>query len=95
MGKTVKNGPTLRKILLSVIDQNKPILGAMFAYRFFPTHDNLVCKFETLRKRVTLATMCNSRIPKSFPGLVRISIGKRPPSMEKHFGGLCSQGCIS
>ncbi len=95
MGKTVKNGPTLHKILLCVIDQNRPILGAMFAYRFFPTHDNLVCNFENLRKRVTSATMCNSRIPKSFPGLVGISIGKRPPGMEKHSGGLCSRGYIS
>ena len=76
MSKTVKNGPTLSKILLSVIDQTRPILGAMFAHRFFPTCDKLVHKFETLRKRVTSATTCNSQVAKSFLGLVGISIGK-------------------
>jgi hypothetical protein len=76
MGKTVKIDPILSKILLSIIDQNRPILGAMFVHRVFSTHDELVCKFETLRKRVTSATTCNSRIAKSFPDLVGILIGK-------------------
>ena len=46
--------------------------------------NNLVRKFETLKKRATSATMCNSQILKSFPGQAGISIGKWPPVMKKH-----------
>ena len=76
MGKTVKIGPTLGKILLSIIDQNRPILKAMFTHRVFPTRNDLVYKFKTLRKRVTSATTYNSQIAKSFPSQARISIKK-------------------
>jgi hypothetical protein len=93
--KTVKNGLTLIKILLSVIDQNKPILGAMFAHRIFPTCDKLVYKFETLKKRITSATTYNSRITKSFPSLVGISNEKWLSGMEKHSGSLGSRAHIS
>ena len=79
MGKTVKIGPTLSK---SIIVQNRPILGAMFMHRVFSTHDKLVYKFETLRKKVTLATTCNSQIAKNFPSQAGISIGKWPSVME-------------
>ena len=67
----------------------------MFAHRVFSTHDELVCKFETLRKRVTSATMRNSRIAKIFPGLAGISIGKWPSIMEKHSRCICLRGHIS
>ena len=67
----------------------------MFMHRVFLTHDELVCKFETLRKRVISATTCNSRIAKCFPGLAGISIGKWLSIMEKHSGSLCSRGHIS
>uniref|UniRef100_A0A2N9GP20 Aminotransferase-like plant mobile domain-containing protein n=1 Tax=Fagus sylvatica TaxID=28930 RepID=A0A2N9GP20_FAGSY len=49
---------------------------ATFARRFFPTRSDLVRKLKALRKRVTSATTCNSRIVKSFFGQVGIAIGK-------------------
>ena len=67
----------------------------MFAYRVFPTHDELVYKFKNLRNRVTSITMRNSRISKISPGQVGILVGKWPFVMEKHSGSLCSRGHIS
>jgi hypothetical protein len=75
MGKTVKIGPTLSKILLSVVDKTA-YLGAAFACRFFPARNDLVHKLKHLRKRVTSATTFNSRIIKSFSDQAGISIGK-------------------
>ena len=60
----------------------QPVWEATFAHRLFPTRSDLVCKFETLRKRVTSATTRNSRIVKSFPGQPRISIRKLPSGMK-------------
>ena len=64
-------------------------------HRVFSTHYKLTCKFKNLRKRTSSATMCNSRIYKSFLGQAGILVGKWLTIKEKRSSGLCSQGCIS
>jgi hypothetical protein len=76
MGKNVKIGPTLSQIWLSVIDKKQAHYEATFVHRVFSARYELTRKFETLRKRTSLAAVCNSRIAKSFPGQVRISVEK-------------------
>ena len=60
-------------------------------HRVFSARYELTWKFETLRKRVSSATTCNSWIAKSFLGQARISIKKWLIIMKKQSGGLCSQ----
>jgi hypothetical protein len=50
------------------------IWEGVFAHRFFPARNNLVRESKPLRKRVTSATTCNSRIIKSSSGQAGISI---------------------
>ena len=90
MGKTVKIGPILKYYW-----PKQTHFGAMFVHRIFLTHNDLTYQFQILRNRITSATTCNSRIAKSFPDLVGISIGKWPSVMEKHSRSLCSRGYIS
>jgi hypothetical protein len=75
MGKTVKIGPILSQIFLSIVAK-QPIWEAPFARRFFPTDSNLVRKLKPLNKRVTSATVRNSQIAKSSSGQAGISTRK-------------------
>ena len=76
MGKTVKLSPTLSQIWLSVTDKKQAHYEATLVHRFFSAHYKFTRKFETLRKRTSSATTCNSRIAKRSPGQAGISIGK-------------------
>ncbi len=76
MSKTVKFGPILSQIWLSIIDQKQAYSGSTFMHKVFSTHYELVCKFGTLRKRLTSTMTCNSWIAKSFSGQAEILIGK-------------------
>jgi hypothetical protein len=59
------------------ISQFSPDDGAL-EHRFFPTHNDLIHKSKTLRKKTCSDTTCNFWIVKIIPSLAGISIGKRP-----------------
>jgi hypothetical protein len=94
MGKTIKIGPTLPN-LAKCYWQKQAHYEAASVHRIFSARYELTCKFETLRKRVSLAATCNSQIAKSFLDQARMSIGKWLLIMKKHSESLCSQGCSS
>jgi hypothetical protein len=75
MVKTVKIGPTLSQILLSVVDKIARLEGDICAY-ILSNPQQLGPKVGNIKEEVTSATTCNSRIVKSFPGQARFSIGK-------------------
>ena len=92
---TVRGKINENKEIMMKISRVFPPGEVTFARRVFPTHNELIYKFKTLRKRTRLAMTCNFQIFKIFPGLAGISIRKWPSGMEKHSNSLCSWGCIS